>query len=540
MNNCSFDNPQMSGGTTTESTNGYITGSLEKVDGTPARQTIVKLIESNYDPVKDGPVPDSLVDTTDERGKFAFHVAGGKTFNIEGRQCSSGEGILISGVLVQTNDTVIVPSGSIRKTGSIKIMHPMDIDTTDTYIYIRGTTIYATVNGTSDFVLLESVPAGTTPSLYYSGNSSSAVPKVIADSVSIAPGATTVIAYQAWRYSAKLFLNTTASGAGVDGMVTNFPLLIRLNESNFDFAQAKAEGGDLRFTKSSGTTLPYEIERWDVTAHQAEVWVKVDTVYGNDSTHFIKMFWGNPEAAGISNSESVFDTADGFSGVWHLTGAGNSTARDATGHHYDGTPSDTAPQSTAGIIGGAVQFDGKSNGLLMKNTANSPLNFPRPGTYTFSAWVIVDSVYIGDEFIAGKGINQFALRIKGNQSIPSNMFALQEYYDSPVNGTDMRCSPVVVQQWKYVVGIRDTLKSRLFIDGICADSTGTLYPVMSDYKDSVDFSIGRCIPPDTINYLPFKGKIDEVRVAGVAFSEDWVKLSFMNQKPVDKLIRFEK
>jgi hypothetical protein len=75
---CSFDNPQMSGGTTTETTNGYISGTLGKIDGAPARQTVVKLIESDYDPVKDGPVPDSLVDTTGEDGEFNFHVAGGK------------------------------------------------------------------------------------------------------------------------------------------------------------------------------------------------------------------------------------------------------------------------------------------------------------------------------------------------------------------------------------------------------------------------------------------------------------------------------
>ena len=176
----------------------------------------------------------------------------------------------------------------------------------------------------------------------------------------------------------------------------------------------------------------------------------------------------------------------------------------------------------------------------MNSTAKSSLNFPHPGIYTFSAWVFVDSVNTWDEFIAGKGIDQCALRIKGDQSYPSDMFALQEYYDAPVNGTEMRCSPLVTRQWKYMVGIRDSVKSCLFIDGKCVDSTGTLYPVKSDYKDSVNFSIGRCVPSAVSQLVPFKGKIDEVRIASIAFSADWVKLCYMNQKAVDMFIRFVK
>jgi hypothetical protein len=538
---CSFDNPQTSGGTTTETTNGCVIGSLKTIDGSPANQTIVKLIKSHYNPVKDGPVPDSLIDTTGDAGEFAFHVAGGGIFNIEGVQRSSQEGILIPGVMVKDSDTTIISSGTIRKTGSIKILLPQNRDTAQAYIYIRGTTICAMLNDTTRFALIGSVPAGIIPSVYYAVANRTASQETIADSVTVAPGVTTIIGYQMGKHSAKIVFNTTASGADIAGTVTNFPALIRLREDNFDFAQAKADGGDLRFAKSNGAPLPYEIERWDLSVRQAEVWVKIDSVYGNDSTKFIIMFWGDSAAAGISNGESVFDTADGFSGVWHLSGAGNKTALDATYHHYDGTPSDTAPQTTEGVIGSALQFDGNVNGLVMKNTATSPLNFPRPGTYTFSAWVSIDTVFEEDEFIAGKGHYQYALRIKGSKSTPAAMFALHEYYHNPVYGTDMKYAPVVMQQWKHITGIRTKDKSYLYIDGECVDSTGMVIPIAISPADSTDFSIGRCgAPVNGNNYLPFKGMIDEVRIAKVAFSADWVKLSFMNQQSNDKLVKLIK
>lgn len=215
----------------------------------------------------------------------------------------------------------------------------------------------------------------------------------------------------------------------------------------------------------------------------------------------------------------------------------------ATSRHYDGTPSDTAPQSIPGVIGSALQFDGKASGLVMKNSAAGPLNFPRPGTYTFSAWVSVDSVYDEDEFIAGKGHDQYALRVKGVTSVPANMFALHEYIDAPVYGTDIRYAPVITRQWKFIVGIRSAAQSYLYIDGTCVDSTGMVVSGRKSVQDSTSFSIGRCGASyasltNAIDYLPFKGKIDEVRIAGIACSADWVKLCYMNQKAGDKLLRF--
>ena len=83
----------------------------------------------------------------------------------------------------------------------------------------------------------------------------------------------------AWKYSKQLYLNTTATGADVSGTVTDFPVLVRLNSGTFNFAEAKVNGDDIRFTKSDGLTpLLYEVEQWDATAGQAAVWVKVDTV----------------------------------------------------------------------------------------------------------------------------------------------------------------------------------------------------------------------------------------------------------------------
>ena len=125
----------------------------------------------------------------------------------------------------------------------------------------------------------------------------------------LAVGATAQDNYAQWNYSLNCTLNTTSSGANVDSNVFNFPVLIRLNAGNFNFAQLidQTGGTDVRFAKSDGTHLYYQIERCDpATPDSAELWVLVDTVRANNSTQFIKMYWGK-STAGDSSRPKKFN-----------------------------------------------------------------------------------------------------------------------------------------------------------------------------------------------------------------------------------------
>jgi hypothetical protein len=83
--------------------------------------------------------------------------------------------------------------------------------------------------------------------------------------------------YATWNYSGTVTLNTTSAGANVATNVLRFPILLRLNPGNFlYFSQTSAGGADIRFAKTDGTHVPYEIERWvDNTGNNdtAEIWI---------------------------------------------------------------------------------------------------------------------------------------------------------------------------------------------------------------------------------------------------------------------------
>lgn len=510
-----------------EAGNARVIGRIVYEQGFPAGSVIVRILPSACDPVKDGPIADTRIDTTASDGIYQFNVPKGNRYAIQAVHMVLRTRALVPGVETRDAD-ITVPPCTLKVPGVIKVMLPAGADLINGYLYAPGTTIAASLMGAAGFVFLDSVPAGTIPAVYYS-TINGTVSTVIRYAVRLPPGAAVVIFNPAWKYSRQLVLNTSATGANVSGTVYDFPVLVRLTTGTFPFPQAKADGADLRFAKSDNTFLPYEIERWDSANARAEVWVNVDTVLGSNDSQHIDMYWGNPAAADSSSSISVFDTSDGFQGVWHLAEAGNATAYDATANHFDGTPAGMSPASTvAGTIGVARRFDGSSSGITLQNTTGGKLNFYGNGSYAFSAWAYTDTLDTLFQPIIAKGNYQYALQIRN-----SRQWEFFIYKDSVWQHTR---SSAVAKSWKFITGVRENDRQYLFVDGILVNGTVSSLVEMPRMPDDTTRNV-------TIGYLPgmnrfFRGVIDEVRVMNSAASADWIKISYMNQKSADALVEF--
>jgi PKD repeat protein len=338
-----------------------------------------------------------------------------------------------------------------------------------------------------------------------------------------------------WIYSGVIKLNTTA--AGVTTNVTNFPVLIRLTSANFNgFSIALAGGADIRFSKSDGVTpLNFQIQRWDATNRVAEIWVKVDTVYGSNSTQSIKMYWGNASAAQASSGPAVFDTTNGFQGVWHLSEATNATALDATINGYNGTPGGaTVPADVAGVIARAKYFDGASSSFVMNNTASGKLNFPQSGTYTLSAWanpsVLGASGIFSD--ICNKSDLQYNLCI--NDQPTGNTWEMTEFESNVGWQSTRSTAAAVVNAWHYITGIRNGANQYMYVDGVLVGST--IVPTANAVARDETRNVGVGALTNTTISDWFHGTIEEVRMENTARSADWVKLCFQNQQATQALV----
>ncbi len=334
--------------------------------------------------------------------------------------------------------------------------------------------------------------------------------------------------YSTWGHHRFIGVNTLPRGGGanVSGDVRNFPVLVRLDTSNFatGFAQSSGDGADLRFTKpGDAVRLPHQIERWDSVGRKAEVWVKLDTVYGAAVTSF-RMHWGKAGASDSSSGPAVFDTTQGFQAVYHLNEAETDSARDATGNRFHAAPTG-APGSAAGIVGPARTFDGIGQHFEVPNSASGKLNFPLDGHYTLSAWAYIDPASeVVDRVIAAKHDNQYALKISTD-----NRWQFFEFDDNwTIAGSGYEAG-----RWTHLVGVMDGRDTHLYVDGELAESIIDCCGGGGDRNESANFFIGRAGEEPRRWWWGF---VDELRVANLARSGAWARLEYHNQKPAATML----
>jgi len=192
--------------------------------------------------------------------------------------------------------------------------------------------------------------------------------------------------YTQWHYSKNIYIDTKEGGANIAADQLKFPLLVRLTSSNFDFSQAMTTGADVRFSKSNGDHLQYQIERWDNANSLAELWVRIDTVRGFNNTQYFTMYWGKNSAVDSSSGGAVFDTAKGFRGVWHLNTSGAGPRPDATLMNGSAKSKGAAFTSGGAIAGcdtfvpASSQYDSVASGINLSGKS-----------FTVMAWFKLDN-----------------------------------------------------------------------------------------------------------------------------------------------------
>lgn len=129
-----------------------------------------------------------------------------------------------------------------------------------------------------------------------------------------------------WNYSQEIIINASAGKT-----LTDYPICVQLNSSNFDFSKAETDGSDIRFY-SENKTLYYWIETWNLKNQEAAIWVKVPYLPSKGASEIL-MKYGNSGVTSASNGKKTFDFFDNFDGNalsnldWNAKGNGGGTVK---------------------------------------------------------------------------------------------------------------------------------------------------------------------------------------------------------------------
>jgi hypothetical protein len=328
--------------------------------------------------------------------------------------------------------------------------------------------------------------------------------------------------FEAWTDSARILVNST-SGAGGTGDVTDFPVLVRLDSSFFTFGDALAGGADLRFSKTDGTALPYEIELWDSASGEAAVWVKMDTIYATDP-QTLMMYWGNSSAEDSSNAQAVFETSHGFGGVWHMNddpaGDAADAVKDITANGFHGTPvgAMTSADLVDGIVGQSIDFDGSDDHLDL-GTMDADLT----GGVTLCGWMNYDGFNWWSRLMdCGLGASDNVFFI-GNRAASDD--ARWENW-GPSSGGTVDVDDVFIQDaWVHVCGTIGADGAMEFYKN--GESVGSVNGANPGNVARSSCYIGKS---NWGGDQAYDGQTDEVRLSTVARSADWIALNYATQR----------
>lgn len=334
----------------------------------------------------------------------------------------------------------------------------------------------------------------------------------------------------AWNYRRLITLSNTGRGA-----LSGFPVLVRLDTSNMTYANALANGADIRFTDTDRNPLPHQIEQWRGLGDISYVWVKVDLP--NNASKGIYVYYGNATPGTPPAASEVW--SNNFRGVWHL----HDTAQDSAPYGANGV--DNGGTRVTGRVGDARSFNGTNpaGAHVAIGAPTHPLVggvLDLPGEVSVFAWMqstratrtLLGDMIVGQCRPDGVG-GQFGLNLDQptEREITSTWGDVADCGPAGVFCADTSSSNLSDSQWYYVgftkSGSPGNWTSRIYVNG-SLDETRTNIPFDPDEHGITpsyfQTSIGACgaYPGD----YHFQGIIDEVRISNVARSNDWIAAEY--------------
>ena len=315
-----------------------------------------------------------------------------------------------------------------------------------------------------------------------------------------------------WTYRVKITVDNTK----VDADLTDFPVYVNLADLVAGFhTNVKANGADIRVTKSDGTTeVPREVVFYDSATDTGELHFKADGTLSNTVDTDFYIYYGNagasePAVTDTYGRNNVWDSS--YKAVYHMqedpSGNGSGAVKDSTSSGFNMTPAGS-PVSGTGKMGNGIQFD-NTNDILTGSGANLT------GSVSSQIWVSTGTTADYDSLID----SQTSLGVANDQY---NIFfqtgrVIASYGNAFSNATNLI-----------------TLSTLTKLDLTYNGST------LTHYKDGVSNGTPAYVKPSvTTSFLAIGARttssnvsnalIDEVRISNVARASTWISTEYNNQ-----------
>ena len=319
----------MAGGNSSETPN-TLAGRIVDTAGKPRAGDTVEIRPAEWisdDLPADGPDRAWRM-VTDPQGGYSFVGVPSGSYVVE----SKGRGVgYLSDVVSVGRGSPLASLGTDTVHGLLEVAGRVVVDSSEidasAKVHVCGTDHVAPLDKSGRFRLMD-LPPGGIRLLAVLGASNTAgrakdefrlLPEGLLAPRLLAPSKFAGENYSQWPHVRTARIRFSPKGYLLESDQPLVPIRVHLDGSILP-GPWEATGAGIRFSDSSGEKFPYQIESWDPVARKAEVWVRLPLANKGSDFHFLRLHWGRGDAPDWSDGTRVFDTAQGWVGVWHLSG----------------------------------------------------------------------------------------------------------------------------------------------------------------------------------------------------------------------------
>lgn len=317
----------------------------------------------------------------------------------------------------------------------------------------------------------------------------------------------------------------TVNTGQVPSTQTDFPVLVSATDARFKTTGngghvANANGYDIRPYSDSGLTTAitgYELERYNASTGEVIMWVKRSSLADGNVTYL-----GYGDTSLTTDGSSATTWSNGFISVFHLKDGSTLNVTDATGTHNGTNHSGTA---TSGQIDGAVALASASSQYVDTGT------FVGPTSITISAWAKGTTFPNAYNCVAGRcnssSPTAYAVVLVKSTGKLGMFVMVGGPADFSYDGTGT--NTLSTGTWYHVALVYDetllTGALKGYVNGGLDKSLNHGATTQLTTNTS-PFGIGE---QPNISGRFWNGALDEVRIASVARSADWITTEYNNQ-----------
>lgn len=318
-----------------------------------------------------------------------------------------------------------------------------------------------------------------------------------------------------WSNRTKLVFNTPNESE----ILTDFPVMVKLDSSKIDYSKTKAAGADIRFVGSGGEVLSYEIEQWNPSGVSI-IWVKTSISISGNKNHYIHMYYGNPSATDAQNRTDVW--SNGYVAVYHMTQP-TGPMLDSTANGNDAAVSGTFTRNSTGPTGGNAYSNSSSSACftvahnssqlfsrvtlegLVRSTTDSQTGIlveknVRQSSTDYTAYSLTNNGGKIQETITDNSFNSTTYET------PSKYFTVNSWVNIGITYNDPTNTTVIYNNGR--VNLSNSSATRGMFT---TNANGHTLKLLGDCSSR-----------------GFRGSVDELRISNVDRSEEWMASQYLS------------